>query len=93
MKFKSFEMLGNSKSDILKIEVGKMIDFSMLLNKKYPQQIRPKSKFLFITEIKLSIIVRSNISFTTQISVMPVLSATNVKNDEICKNAIKKIQH
>ena len=47
----SLEFHGKTKSENISFEVTKLIDYNIVLNKKHPEQIRPKSRFLFITGI------------------------------------------
>lgn len=88
-------MFGASKSDTIKFEVGNLLDFNFCLRKQHEDQVRPKSRYLFISSIMVSVkYTKDNrVELDSEISVVPVLSQPTFKRDPICLEAIQRIKH
>lgn len=85
----SLEFHGKSKSEKISFEVTKMIDYQIVLNKKHPEQIRPKARFLFITGIQVLLSQSSKkLNLSCHLNVVPVISQPTYKKDRVVQEAI-----
>lgn len=89
------EFKGRNKSDVAMFEVGKMIDYQFVLNKKSDYQIRPKSRFLFISSIMVTMKLLPNKKpqLTCEVNVFNVVTQPNFKKDPKILKAITKLKN
>jgi len=53
-------MHGQKDSETVKFEVGNLLDFSYCLKPSRKDQVRPESRYLFISSIKVSVKLLKN---------------------------------
>lgn len=90
----SVEMRGKTPSDTITFEATKLIDFSVCLNKKHKEQVRPRSRFLFIASIKIEMQLKNRaFEFSSEISVVPVVHQPYFRREPEILDALKRIKH